>query len=50
MALAAVAAADRVRPLYDESPDAADARRDPVCAVTPVLLAALHALARGRNR
>ncbi|MGN7798448.1 citrate/2-methylcitrate synthase [Leifsonia sp. 22587] len=49
MALTAVAAADRVRPLYDETPDARleDAIR--VAAVTPVLLATLHALADGRE-
>lgn len=49
MALAAVAAADGVRPLYDEEPAQRleDAIR--VAAVTPVLLAALHALAAGRE-
>ncbi|RDV44493.1 citrate synthase/methylcitrate synthase [Leifsonia sp. ku-ls] len=49
MALAAVAAADGARPLYDEQPAQRleDAIR--VAAVTPVLLAALHALAEGRE-
>jgi citrate synthase len=49
MALAAVAAADHERPLYDEGPDQRvdDAIR--VAAVTPVLLASLHALAEGRE-
>lgn len=49
MALAAVAAADGVRPLYDEEPAARmdDAIR--TAAVTPVLLATLHALAAGRE-
>lgn len=49
MALAAVAAADRARPLYDESADerVADAIR--AAAIAPVLLAALHALAEGRE-
>jgi citrate synthase len=49
MALAAVAAADGARPLYDEQPAQRleDAVR--VAAVTPVLLAALHALAEGRE-
>ncbi|MDN4595777.1 citrate synthase [Leifsonia virtsii] len=49
MALAAVAAADGVRSLYDEEPAQRleDAIR--VAAVTPVLLAALHALAAGRE-
>ncbi|MEN0085455.1 MAG: citrate synthase [Leifsonia sp.] len=49
MALAAVAAADGVRPLYDEelAQRLEDAIR--VAAVTPVLLAALHALAAGRE-
>ncbi|MEV8212210.1 citrate synthase [Leifsonia sp. NPDC077715] len=49
MALAAVAAADRVRPLYDEDSD--ERMRDAIraAAVTPVLLASLHALAAGRE-
>ena len=49
MALAAVAAADRARPLYDEDPD--ERMRDAIrtAAVTPVLLASLHALAAGRE-
>ncbi|MFF1634824.1 citrate synthase [Leifsonia sp. NPDC058248] len=49
MALTALAAHDRIRPLYDESVDerVADAIR--VSAVTPVLLASLHALADGRE-
>lgn len=48
MALAAVAAADGLRPVYDEDAAArlSDAIR--VAAVTPVLLASLHALAAGR--
>ncbi|MFJ8894102.1 citrate/2-methylcitrate synthase [Leifsonia sp. NPDC102414] len=48
MALAAVAAADRSRPLYDEDADARVADAIRVSAVTPVLLAGLHALATGR--
>jgi citrate synthase len=49
MALAAVAAADSIRPLYDLQPAERvdDAIR--VAAVTPVLLAALRALADGRE-
>lgn len=49
MALAAVAASDRIRPLYDEDVDTRihDAVR--ISAVTPVLLATLHALAQGRT-
>ncbi|MFJ3392893.1 citrate synthase [Leifsonia aquatica] len=49
MALDAVAAADCIRPVYDEDPAArlADAVR--AAAVTPVLLANLHALAEGRE-
>ena len=49
MALAAVAAADGMRPVYDEDEAARlhDAIR--VAAVTPVLLAALHAHAEGRT-
>ena len=49
MALAALAAHDRIRPLYDEPVEqrVADAIR--VSAVTPVLLASLHALANGRE-
>jgi len=49
IALGAVAAADRIRPLFDESPDErlTDAVR--VSAVTPVLLASLHSLAAGRE-
>lgn len=49
MALTAVAAADGLRPVYDED---ADARLDDavrVAAVTPVLLASLHALEHGRR-
>ncbi|WP_247597094.1 citrate/2-methylcitrate synthase [Leifsonia sp. PS1209] len=49
MALAAVAAADRIRPLYDEDADARIADAIRVSAITPVLLAALHALASGRT-
>jgi citrate synthase len=49
MALAAVAADDRIRPLYDEDEDARIADAIRVSAVTPVLLAALHALADGRE-
>jgi len=48
MALAAVAAADRIRPLYDEDADARVADAIRVSAVTPVLLAGLNALATGR--
>ncbi|MFE4470605.1 citrate synthase [Leifsonia sp. NPDC056824] len=49
MALAAVAAADGMRPVYDQDEDARlhDAIR--VAAVTPVLLASLHAHAEGRT-
>ncbi|WP_314149645.1 citrate synthase [uncultured Leifsonia sp.] len=49
MALAAVAAADGARPVYDEDENArlADAVR--IAAVTPVLLATLHTLARGEQ-
>lgn len=49
MALDAVAAADGIRPVYDEEPEArlGDAVR--AAAVTPVLLASLHALAEGRE-
>lgn len=49
MALAAVAAADGMRPVYDEDDDARlrDAIR--VAAVTPVLLASLHAYADSRT-
>ncbi|CAM5334802.1 citrate synthase [Leifsonia shinshuensis] len=49
MALAAVAAADGMRPVYDEDEEARlrDAIR--VAAVTPVLLASLHAYAEGRT-
>ncbi|WP_313543260.1 citrate synthase [Leifsonia aquatica] len=49
MALDAVAAADGIRPVYDEDPEArlADAVR--AAAVTPVLLASLHALTEGRE-
>ncbi|UAJ78133.1 citrate synthase/methylcitrate synthase [Leifsonia sp. ZF2019] len=47
MALTAVAAADGIRPVYDE--DAGARLRDAirVAAITPVLLASLHALAGG---
>lgn len=48
MALAAVAAADRIRPVYDEDADARTADAIRVAAVTPVLLATLHGLATGR--
>ncbi|QNE33878.1 citrate synthase [Leifsonia shinshuensis] len=49
MALAAVAAADGMRPVYDEDGDErlSDAIR--IAAVTPVLLASLHAYAEGRT-
>lgn len=49
MALTAVAAADGMRPVYDEDQDTRlrDAIR--VAAVTPVLLASLHAYAEGRT-
>ncbi len=49
VALAAVAAADRERPLYDTAPDARlqDAIR--AAAVMPVLLATLHALREGQE-
>ncbi|GAA4146223.1 citrate synthase/methylcitrate synthase [Leifsonia shinshuensis] len=49
MALAAVAAADGMRPVYDEDEEARlrDAIR--IAAVTPVLLASLHAYAEGRT-
>ncbi|WP_434317877.1 citrate/2-methylcitrate synthase [Leifsonia sp. P73] len=49
MALTAVAAADGMRPVYDEDEDARlrDAVR--VAAVTPVLLASLRAYAEGRT-
>jgi citrate synthase len=49
MALAAVAAADGSRPLYDADPE--QRLRDAIrtAAVTPVLLATLHALAAGRE-
>jgi citrate synthase len=49
MALDAVAAADGIRPVYDEDPEArlTDAVR--AAAVTPVLLASLHAVAEGRE-
>ncbi|MFF2052212.1 citrate synthase [Leifsonia sp. NPDC058194] len=48
MALGAVAAADGIRPVYDEDPATrlADAVR--IAAATPVLLAELHALGEGR--
>ncbi|GAA1445352.1 citrate synthase [Leifsonia poae] len=49
MALAAVAAHDRIRPLYDESEDERIADAIRVSAITPVLLASLHALAEGRE-
>ncbi|MFF9562096.1 citrate/2-methylcitrate synthase [Leifsonia sp. NPDC014704] len=49
MALTAVGAADRARPLYDESPEARVEDAIRTAAVTPVLLAALHALAEGRE-
>lgn len=47
IALGAVAAADRIRPLYDTRPDTRidDAIR--AAAITPVLLAALHRIGRG---
>lgn len=49
MALGAVAAADGIRPVYDE--DESARLRDAVraAAVTPVLLAHLHALSEGRT-
>ncbi|WP_223690870.1 citrate/2-methylcitrate synthase [Leifsonia poae] len=49
MALAAVAAEDRIRPLFDETgaESITDAIR--VAAITPVLLADVHALANGRR-
>ncbi|GIT80035.1 citrate synthase [Leifsonia sp. LS1] len=49
MALTAVAAADGIRPLYDEDADARlrDAIR--IAAITPVVLASLHALAGERR-
>lgn len=49
MALAAVAASDGSRPLYDEDGDARTADAIRVAAVTPVLLAHLHALSEGRE-
>jgi citrate synthase len=49
MCLTAVAAADRARPLYDASPEARVEDAIRTAAVTPVLLAALHALAGGRE-
>ncbi|WP_285116284.1 citrate synthase [Leifsonia sp. fls2-241-R2A-40a] len=49
MALAAIAAADGTRPLYDEDADARVEDAIRTAAVTPVLLAALHALAEGRE-
>jgi citrate synthase len=49
MALAALAAHDRIRPLYDEPVDQRIADAIRVSAVTPVLLASLHALATGRE-
>lgn len=47
MALAAVAAHDGLRPVYDEDPDARTSDAIRVAAVTPVLLASLHAYANG---
>ncbi|MDR6613713.1 citrate synthase [Leifsonia sp. 1010] len=49
MALTAVGAADRARPLYDESPEARVEDAIRTAAITPVLLASLHALAEGRE-
>ncbi|MEO7015148.1 MAG: citrate synthase [Leifsonia sp.] len=49
MALAAVAAHDSIRPLYDEDEGARVSDAIRVSAVTPVLIAALHALADGRD-
>ncbi|WP_431277528.1 citrate synthase [Leifsonia poae] len=49
IALAALAAHDRIRPLYDEDEDARIVDAIRVSAVTPVLLATLHALAGGRE-
>lgn len=49
MALAAVSAADGARPLYDESPEDREDDAIRTAAVTPVLLASLHALAEGRE-
>lgn len=48
MALAAVAASDRLRPLYDEGAEARITDAIRVAAITPVLLATLHAHASGR--
>ncbi|MCI0155921.1 citrate synthase/methylcitrate synthase [Leifsonia shinshuensis] len=48
MALAAVAAHDGMRPVYDQAPEARTGDAIRVAAVTPVLLAALHAHATGR--
>ncbi|GAB3579572.1 citrate synthase/methylcitrate synthase [Leifsonia lichenia] len=48
MALAAVAACDRIRPLYDEDVDARIADAVRISAVTPMLLASLHVLSTGR--
>jgi citrate synthase len=47
MALAAVAAHDRVRPVYDEDADARVRDAIRIAAVTPTLVAALHAYAAG---
>ena len=49
MALAAVAVADGMRPVYDEEADARLHAAIRVAAVTPVLLASLHAYAQGRT-
>ena len=49
MALGAVGAADRMRPLYDADADERVDQAIRVAAVTPVLLAALHALRTGRE-
>ena len=48
MALDAVAAADEVRPLYDQSAEERYDEAVRVAAMAPVLLAALHALRSGR--
>lgn len=48
MALTALAAADGFRPLYDEGPEARVQQAIRLAAVTPVLLASLHAHAEGR--
>ncbi|WP_374010209.1 citrate synthase [Leifsonia sp. LS-T14] len=49
MALAAVAAADGIRPLYDETADERMSDAIRTASITPVLLAHLHALSEGRE-